>query len=416
MDFFKVFDTIVDIMHHDYSGFKDKRGWDDPKRIRRKMKALDNERKLNRLSFEPLVEDYLLDFKDEHNALRSSQEGAPQTSVGFRVRHCGPHLYVERVTQERQLHIGDIITAIDGESIESVAVAERRWLKSDIPERERWESVLLKAKTILVKKENGEELILPLQRYEDKSEAAHYTFESMNGIAVFRFNDFTDLDQMKHLFSSHKNEIQNLEQWVIDVRECRGGSDDVYFPLMNAVFPPNPIIVEDGLEHLMTERNYRNRLASFQKFDQIGQHPLTDALITQMKAHRNAGFVTFNLSDYEEDYKMTGSESPRQIVVLTDKFCASSGEQFVLEARQSPKVTVMGRTTRGVLDYSNCAIEHFEKEGYDFYYATSRSKRVDYGTGVDFHGIEPDQYIPWTPEHLHHDVDLEAAIRHLKKA
>ena len=75
----------------------------------------------------------------------------------------------------------------------------------------------------------------------------------------------------------------------------------------------------------------------------------------------------------------------------------------------------MGRPTRGVLDYSNQAFEEFEEEGYEFFYATSRSDRVDLGEGIDFHGFKPDCLIPWTPEQLEKDVDVERALQYLKE-
>ncbi|GGH77017.1 C-terminal processing protease CtpA/Prc [Pullulanibacillus pueri] len=86
----------------------------------------------------------------------------------------------------------------------------------------------------------------------------------------------------------------------------------------------------------------------------------------------------------------------------------------MIDARSSSKVTVIGRATRGVLDCSNQAIETFEDEGYEFYYATSRSDRIDKGTGIDFNGIKPDVYVLWTPEHLEHDVDIEKALQLLQ--
>jgi hypothetical protein len=44
-------------------------------------------------------------------------------------------------------------------------------------------------------------------------------------------------------------------------------------------------------------------------------------------------------------------------------------------------------------------------------YPTSRLSRIDKGEGMTGKGIEPDIYIPWTPEHLETDVDLKRALQ-----
>lgn len=60
-------------------------------------------------------------------------------------------------------------------------------------------------------------------------------------------------------------------------------------------------------------------------------------------------------------------------------------------------------------DYSNLAIRKWNDK-YELWYPTSKLKRVDEGKGMSGIGIEPDVYIPWRPEHLQRDVDLEKAF------
>lgn len=54
-------------------------------------------------------------------------------------------------------------------------------------------------------------------------------------------------------------------------------------------------------------------------------------------------------------FLIQGGSNPKNIYILTDQYCGSSGDSFVKLAKQSPKVTVVGRNTMGVLDYSNVA-------------------------------------------------------------
>ena len=48
---------------------------------------------------------------------------------------------------------------------------------------------------------------------------------------------------------------------------------------------------------------------------------------------------------------------------------------------------------------------------YEFVFPTSRSLAVDKGQGMNDKGMIPDIFIPWTPEHLEQDIDLEECLK-----
>lgn len=409
MSLIKVFDRIVEIMHHDYSGFEDKLGWDQPAYFRDKLVDLEERGELTRKAFEAIINDYLYDFRDEHNGIGSTHKEAPPATVGFKVRRYEDKLVITDVKEETCLSKGQLIIKLDGVPVSEVAAASKRGLRFDTPDRESWESVLLNAIEITL--ENNDSL--QLRQFELVREPACYGCEWKNGVPILHFNDFTSHDQMTQLLTEHGEALKSAEKWIVDVRYCRGGSDSVYYPIFNFVFPPNFEPDYTDAQHLVTETNYQNRIRSFGNMSPPGENPFLDAFISQMEKNRGKGFVRFDFSEFKE--AIQGTDLPKSVVVLTDKFCGSSGEQFVIDAKLSPKVTVMGRPTRGVLDYSNQAIEEFEEDGYVFFYATSRSDRVERGEGIDFHGIQPDIIIPWTPEHLERDVDLEKAIQYLNE-
>lgn len=50
----------------------------------------------------------------------------------------------------------------------------------------------------------------------------------------------------------------------------------------------------------------------------------------------------------------------------------------------------MGENSAGVLDYANVRDISFSCMPYALHYATSRSRRVDMGMGIDNVGIKPD--------------------------
>lgn len=84
--------------------------------------------------------------------------------------------------------------------------------------------------------------------------------------------------------------------------------------------------------------------------------------------------------------------------ILTDECCCSAGEYFVELASKSPKVSVVGRPTMGINDYSNCTNAVWG----DFYFAypTSRDCRIDLGKGLLGKGVPVDEYIKWTPDSI----------------
>jgi C-terminal processing protease CtpA/Prc len=81
------------------------------------------------------------------------------------------------------------------------------------------------------------------------------------------------------------------------------------------------------------------------------------------------------------------------VVILINEGCASSTEQFLLEASQSKKVTLMGQNTSGTLDYSNLREYDFCEMPYRLWSPTTRSRRIDIGEGIDGTGIKPNIYL-----------------------
>jgi C-terminal processing protease CtpA/Prc len=85
--------------------------------------------------------------------------------------------------------------------------------------------------------------------------------------------------------------------------------------------------------------------------------------------------------------------SPRRVAVLIDG-AASTGEQFLLLARQSRKGTLFGqRNSAGVLDFANVVGVPTPSGRYRLQWATSRSLRLPQDP-VDPDGIPPDIRIP----------------------
>ncbi|MBO1912917.1 hypothetical protein J4G37_49945, partial [Microvirga sp. 3-52] len=130
--------------------------------------------------------------------------------------------------------------------------------------------------------------------------------------------------------------------------------------------------------------------------------------------YRGQGFVTMDFSDEmeAEALKFEGTVFPKNVIVMTDVYCASAAEYFVAICMESSKTTVIGRATMGVNDYSDLIIKEWD-DSYALYYPMSRRIHKTLNDPLHGKGIRPDHYIPWTPKHIDEDLDLFYAIEML---
>jgi hypothetical protein len=188
------------------------------------------------------------------------------------------------------------------------------------------------------------------------------------------------------VMTHHRDFLKSAPSWIIDVRGNGGGSDFSFRPLIPYLYT-GPISVI-GTDVLATEENIEN-------WSVLLNNPhipedvmaLLREIMEKMEAHKGE-FVSI-----VDDTTITFDEVktyPQRVVVLVDGNCASSTENFLLAAMQSEKVTVMGQPTAGVLDYANMRSADFPCYSLRLEYATTRSRRIDIGKGIDNKGIAPD--------------------------
>ncbi|MEC4727529.1 hypothetical protein HWQ46_18455 [Shewanella sp. D64] len=84
---------------------------------------------------------------------------------------------------------------------------------------------------------------------------------------------------------------------------------------------------------------------------------------------------------------------PSRVAILIARSCGSSCEQFLLTARQSFNVKLLGSRTYGSLDYSNLRPHLLPSGNFELSYATSKSLRLPH-LPVDIAGVIPDIYLP----------------------
>ena len=66
---------IVDIIHNDYSGYKDKRNWDNPTYFIGKIEKLEFQNQITSKIFVNTVNEYLMVFQDQHMSISIKSNG-----------------------------------------------------------------------------------------------------------------------------------------------------------------------------------------------------------------------------------------------------------------------------------------------------------------------------------------------------
>jgi Peptidase family S41 len=197
------------------------------------------------------------------------------------------------------------------------------------------------------------------------------------------------------LLSQHRKELASHPNWIVDVRGNGGGSDSSYEPLLPWLLSDETVTA--GAEWLATPANIRGQEEACARFapGDAQCEAYTRQAVARMRSVASGTYVAQDDSgDLKfEPVKQRERQRPSRVAVIIDGRCGSSCEEFVLVARQSFSVKVIGRPSFGSLDYSNLRPYDLPSGKRVLWYATSRSLRLP-GYAVDVAGIAPDIYLP----------------------
>lgn len=205
------------------------------------------------------------------------------------------------------------------------------------------------------------------------------------------------------LLQANHEFITDTPNLIIDVRNNGGGSDVTYSELIQYLYTNKIVLVNNSIWASS------DNVHKFKKILDDPHYPESSKVYIRNLVKRledNPG--TFVKKEDSTIKQRSSFKFPNHVVVLINRYCASSCEEFVLAARQSKKVTLMGENTMGVLDYANIHTLDLPCSGWGLQYATSRTNRLP-GFPIDNIGIEPNLKIPegknW----------VEFAVEYLKK-
>ena len=200
-------------------------------------------------------------------------------------------------------------------------------------------------------------------------------------------------DRIDGMLRFHKEKILKTPFLILDLRSNGGGSDRSWEGLIPFIYT-NPIqeIGNDIWASKEMIKRYEHNFMFFKKFN-APQELINEQLELIDRMKKNQGkFVVRARDGFTKRSSVT--ENPKKIIVLMNEYCGSSCEQFLLAARQSKKVILMGQPSSGCLDYSNVFETKCPSPAFQFYYATTRSRRLP-SYSVDKEGIKPTIYLQY---------------------
>jgi hypothetical protein len=191
------------------------------------------------------------------------------------------------------------------------------------------------------------------------------------------------------LFTAQKENLSKSSNLILDLRNNGGGSDDVYY-IISPYLYTQPI-KGIGLDMFASNDNIKGWELMLQDPNLPSENKAEyQKMVDKLKLNLNQNV---NIVEDYVDSSYTPMLFPKNVVILINEGCASSTEQFLLEAKQSKKVTLMGQNTMGTLDYSNLRESNFCEMPYTLWTPTTRSRRIDIGNGIDGIGIRPSVYL-----------------------
>lgn len=218
-------------------------------------------------------------------------------------------------------------------------------------------------------------------------------------ISTFNQSNAKNIDS---LFKANRANLSKIPNLILDLRNNGGGADFSYRPITPYLYTNT--IRHIGADVLSTDDNIAG-WAAIATTDGLpaDQKVFISDVIKKMEQHKGK-LVSF--SDNRNITLDSVASYPKKVIVLINKNCGSTTEEFILLAKQSSKVTLMGEHTAGVLDYSNMRGADFSCMPYMLYWPTSRSKRIDQGSAIDNIGIKPDKVLKpeqnWIEEAKHY--------------
>lgn len=191
------------------------------------------------------------------------------------------------------------------------------------------------------------------------------------------------------LITTNQLTITQTPHLIVDLRGNLGGFNLCFEKLLPLIYTDT--VISAGLVIKATAENiqlYKELLKdkNFPKKDKL----VVTKLVKTLKRHKNGYYREPDIiTTFNQIYPQ-----PKKIALLIDEGCASATEFLILKAKQSKKVTLFGKRSAGIVDYSNLVGPRaLSCSRFILWCPTARSSRLPQHP-IDNIGIMPDVEIP----------------------
>ena len=371
----------------------------------------------------------------------------------FRTQRFGDALFVTWAAPDAPVKVGERIVRVNGQTLDELRPEVERTLWTTVepadPEREDWSVVLAFARHLTVRGADGEErtervdvtagdaawakavtskpadVSAPECSVAGPEADAPCEVAERDGVCVLTLRNPADAGFADALAQALPA-ARAASKLVIDVRGCRGGTQEDAFALVPLVLAPGSKVAPDALfgkpgvvmnysRHNADEKLKELAALRAQEAAPDGEPAATpelDAFEADVRAKRGRGLVREMAepdAGFYPDVTFEGAPGEgRTAVVLADRFTGEAAEWLVRAAKRGGFACVMGRATLGSLD-NTCPRTVRLDEDFSLVVPTAT-----YVAAVDEEptlgrGVAPDVHLAWMPEQLERDVELEAA-------
>jgi pentatricopeptide repeat protein len=205
----------------------------------------------------------------------------------------------------------------------------------------------------------------------DKFEVKRLSTNTMY-IKIKSFSGNKSQQVISDMINTNDYLLSNTPNLVIDLRGNTGGLYSAWNPLRKYI-DSKPVYSFDDMIRV-SEENAKHMGANLVR-DNAGK-----------RFAGNATSITIKNPDVVQKF-------PESIVILTDNETGSSSESFLIYAKQSRKVKVMGQKTSGATEVGNITFLESPDKQFKLLYGMTITSQAKYTQYLDY-GIQPDIFLP----------------------
>ena len=363
--------------------------------------------------------------------------------LGFRVKRHENFLYVTEARQETRLAPGMRIFAVGMNRIDFLLKdmgADVVWGRGT--DREDWDLAMRMFDDIDVFPGDGHVMRLDLRRYPVETPDPEFTTRVQDGAVVMRIDDLAQADKVAQAASEAaaalaKQGATGKGKLVLDLRQCTGAADPASYlallPLLvDSEIDARQVVGDVELFTVYSKNNAAALIANIDRarpaLDEAGLG-MADALCADIQAKadevlarkrtthvmaerlRMAELPEVLPSPFTDERVTPNANAPRLACILLDSDTGEGAERLAQAVMGMERVRLVGRATKGWVDYANYLTSELEGIDCSFTYPISRTKANHDGQGYERTGLPLDVHVPFAPEECTHDTILEAALK-----